>query len=188
MNGSEVAVLAGGCFWGVQAVYQHLAGVSAAVSGYTGGGESTAHYEMVGTRTTGHAESVQVTFDPHEVSYGTLLQVYFSVVHDPTQLNRQGPDMGPQYRSAIFPMNAEQERVARAYITQLGQARVFNAAIVTTIEKDRMFFRAEAYHQNYLQRNQRDPYIMANDLPKLENMKRVFPHLYRSAPMLVALR
>jgi peptide-methionine (S)-S-oxide reductase len=187
-NTSVVAVLAGGCFWGVQAVYQHLKGVKSAVSGYTGGEQSTAQYEVVGRGTTGHAESVQVTYDPREVSYGTLLQVFFSVVHDPTQLNRQGPDLGPQYRSAIFPANAQQEKVARAYIAQLGQARVFKAAIMTKIEKDRMFFRAESYHQDYLQRNQRNPYILTYDLPKLDNMKRVFPQLYRPAPVLVAAR
>ena len=182
---SEVAVLAGGCFWGVQGVYQHLKGVTSAISGYAGGQQSTAHYESVGRGGSGHAESVQVTFDPRQVSYGKILQVFFSVVHDPTQLNRQGPDVGPQYRSAIFPANAEQARVAKAYIAQLNQARAFDAAIVTKIEMDRPFFAAEAYHQDYLKRNPTNPYIVYNDLPKIGDLKRVFPDLYRTAPVLV---
>ena len=140
---SDVAVLAGGCFWGVQGVYQHLKGVTAAVSGYAGGQKNTAQYETVGRGGSGHAEAVQITFDPRQVSYGRLLQVFFSVAHDPTQLNRQGPDIGTQYRSAIFPANPEQDRIARAYIAQLDQARVFKAAIVTKIEPDRPFFPAE---------------------------------------------
>jgi peptide-methionine (S)-S-oxide reductase len=182
---SEVAVLAGGCFWGVQGVYQHVKGVTGALSGYAGGQQSTAHYEIVGRGSSGHAESVQVTFDPRQVSYGRILQIFFSVVHDPTQLNRQGPDVGPQYRSAVFPANPEQARVAKAYIAQLNQARVFDAAIVTRIELDRPFFAAEDYHQDYLKRNPSNPYIVYNDLPKISDFKRTFPELYRPVPVLV---
>jgi peptide-methionine (S)-S-oxide reductase len=185
---SEVAVLAGGCFWGVQGVYQHVKGVTGAVSGYAGGQKSTAQYEIVGRGGTGHAESVQVTFDPRQISYGRVLQIFFSVVHDPTQLNRQGPDIGPQYRSAIFPANSEQEKIARAYIDQLNQARVFKAAIVTKIEPDRPFFNAEAYHQDYLDRNPLSPYIIYNDLPKIGELKKIFPELYRPKPVLVGSR
>jgi peptide-methionine (S)-S-oxide reductase len=185
---SEVAVLAGGCFWGVQGVYQHVKGVTSAVSGYAGGQKNTAQYEIVGRGGSGHAESVQVTFDPRQVSYGRLLQVFFSVVHDPTQLNRQGPDVGPQYRSAIFPATPEQERIARAYIAQLNQARVFRSAIVTKIEADRRFFEAEDYHQDFLIKNPRHAYIVINDLPKIEELKKVFPELYRSTPVLVGSR
>jgi peptide-methionine (S)-S-oxide reductase len=185
---SDVAVLAGGCFWGVQGVYQHVKGVTSAVSGYAGGQQNTAQYEFVGRGGTGHAESVQVTFDPRQVSYGRLLQVFFSVVHDPTQLNRQGPDVGPQYRSAIFPATPEQEKIARAYIAQLNQARVFRSAIVTKIEADRSFFQAEDYHQDFLTKNPRHAYIVINDLPKIEELKKVFPELYRSAPVLVGSR
>jgi peptide-methionine (S)-S-oxide reductase len=185
---SEVAVLAGGCFWGVQGVYQHVKGVTSAVSGYAGGQKNTAQYEAVGRGGSGHAESVQITFDPRQISYGRLLQVFFSVVHDPTQLDRQGPDVGPEYRSAIFPSTPEQEKVARAYITQLNQARVFKAAIVTKIEKDRPFFQAEDYHQDFLKKNPRHPYIVINDLPKIEELKKVFPDLYRAAPVLVGSR
>lgn len=185
---SEVAVLAGGCFWGVQGVYQHLKGVTAAVSGYAGGQKNTAQYEIVGRGGSGHAESVLITFDPRQVSYGRLLQVFFSVAHDPTQLNRQGPDVGTQYRSAIFPANPEQDKIARAYIAQLNHARVFKAAIVTKIEPDRPFFEAEDYHQDFLTKNPRHAYIVINDLPKIEELKRVFPNLYRSAPVLVGSR
>jgi peptide-methionine (S)-S-oxide reductase len=182
---SEVAVFAGGCFWGVQGVFQHVAGVSNAVSGYAGGDRSTAHYEMVGSDTTGHAESVQISFDPHKVSYGRLLQVYFSVAHDPTQLNRQGPDSGTQYRSAIFPMSAEQARVAKDYIDQINQAHVFKAAVVTRIEPDRTFYPAEAYHQNFLTLHPSNGYIVVNDLPKIEELRHYFPDLYRPDPTLV---
>ena len=185
---SEVAVLAGGCFWGVQGVYQHVKGVTAAMSGYTGGQKNTAQYEIIERGDTGHAESVQVTYDPHQISYGKLLQVFFSVVHNPTQLNRQGPDVGTQYRSAIFPANEEQAKVARAYISQLGQARVFDAAIVTKIEMGRQFYRAEDYHQDFLVNNPRQRYIAINDLPKIEDLKRIFPDLYRPQPVLVASR
>jgi peptide-methionine (S)-S-oxide reductase len=185
---SEVAVLAGGCFWGVQGVYQHMKGVTGAVSGYAGGQKNTANYDAIGSGGTGHAEAVRVTFDPRQITYGQVLQVFFSVVHDPTQLNRQGPDVGTQYRSAIFPMSAEQEKVARAYIAQLDQTRIFRRAIVTKIEMDRPFYEAEGYHQDYLTRNPRSPYIVINDLPKIEDLKRVFPALYRPMPVLVGTR
>jgi peptide-methionine (S)-S-oxide reductase len=183
---SSVAVFAGGCFWGVQGVFQHVAGVTKAVSGYAGGDANTAHYEVVGSGMTGHAESVQVTYDPRQISYGRLLQIYFSVAHDPTQLNRQGPDVGSQYRSAIFPTTAEQARVAKAYIEQLNQAKVFPAAVVTRIEPDKTFYPAEGYHQNYLTLHPNNPYIVFNDLPKLDELKRYFPNLYRVDPALVA--
>jgi len=183
---SEVAVLAGGCFWGVQGVYQHTKGVENAVSGYTGGGAADAEYEKVGGGWTGHAESVQITFDPHQISYGRLLQIYFSVAHDPTQLNRQGPDTGSQYRSAIFPVNAEQARVAKAYIAQLDAAHAFTAAIVTRIEPGKTFYPAEGYHQDFLAHNPTYPYIVINDLPKIEDLKRLYPDAYRPDPVLVA--
>jgi len=183
---SEVAVLAGGCFWGVQGVFQHVDGVTSAVSGYAGGGADTAHYEMVGTNTTGHAESVRVTFDPGRISYGRILQIYFSVAHDPTALNRQGPDVGTQYRSAIFPTNPQQTQIAEAYIAQFNQAHVFDASVVTKIEPGRDFYPAEDYHQDFLTRNPRYPYIVINDMPKIENLKRLFPDLYRATPVLVA--
>ncbi len=183
---SEVAVLAGGCFWGVQGVFQHVKGVSNAVSGYAGGEKTTAIYEVVGSGLTGHAESVQITFDPRQISYARILQIYFSVAHDPTQSNRQGPDVGTQYRSAIFPVNEEQARVARAYIAQLNQARVFNAAIATKIEPGRSFFPAEDYHQDFLTRNPTYPYIVVNDLPKIVDLKRLFADVYRAEPALVS--
>ena len=182
---SEIAVLAGGCFWGVQGVYQHVKGVTSAVSGYAGGDEKTAEYERVSTGQTGHAESVQITFDPRVITYGRILQIFFSVVHDPTQLNRQGPDVGTQYRSAIFPMNSEQQNIAKAFIAQLGQARTFDAAIATKIEPARSFYRAEAYHQDFLEQNPNHPYIVIHDLQKIEDLKRMFPDLYRSKPVLV---
>ncbi len=185
---SEVAVLAGGCFWGVQAVYQHVNGVSNAVSGYAGGTRSTAHYQIVGSGETGHAEAVEITFDPRQITYGKLLQIFFSVAHDPTTLNRQGPDVGTQYRSAIFPANDEQARIARAYIAQLNDARVFDAPIVTTIEGARPFFRAEDYHQDYLTLHPHEPYIVYNDLPKLGALKGLFAGLYRDDPVLVGHR
>jgi peptide-methionine (S)-S-oxide reductase len=183
---SEVAVLAGGCFWGVQGVFQHVKGVSSAVSGYAGGDAKTAHYEIIGRGTTGHAEAVRVTFDPRLISYGRILQIYFSAAHDPTQLNRQGPDVGTQYRSAIFPTNPEQARIAKGYIAQLNQARVFDAAIVTKIEPDRAFYPAEDYHQDFLTLNPGNAYIVINDLPKIEHLKRLFPDLYRPEPVLVS--
>ena len=182
---SEVAVLAGGCFWGVQGVFQHVTGVTSAVSGYVGGAKATAHYEMVGSGRTGHAEAVRVTFDPKRISYGRILQIYFSVAHDPTQLDRQGPDVGSQYRSAIFPQTLEQARIAQAYIAQLGQVGVFPAPIVTKIEPGRDFYPAEAYHQDYLILHPTQPYIAVNDLPKIDNLKRRFPNLYRADPVLV---
>jgi peptide-methionine (S)-S-oxide reductase len=182
---SDVAVLAGGCFWGVQGVFQHTKGVLSAISGYAGGEKNTAIYDRVTTGTTGHAESVQITYDPKQITFGRLLQIYFSVAHDPTQLNRQGPDTGPQYRSAIFPQNTEQTNVAKAYIAQLGQARVFDKAIVTKIEPDRPFYRAETHHQDFLTRNPSNPYIVINDLPKIDDLKRLFPDLYRPQPVLV---
>ena len=182
----EVAVLAGGCFWGVQGVFQHVDGVSSAVSGYAGGSKDTAQYETVSTGATGHAESVRVTFDPHQISYGRILQIYFSVAHDPTELNRQGPDIGTQYRSAIFPLDAEQQRIAKAYIAQLDQAHVFSAAIVTSIEPDRAFYPAEAYHQDFLAQNPTNPYIASYDLPKIEELRKLFPDHYRADPVLVA--
>ncbi len=183
---SEVAVLAGGCFWGVQGVFQHVEGVTNAVSGYAGGELQTANYEIVSAGGTGHAEAVQVTFDPRKISFGRILQIYFSVVHDPTQLNRQGPDVGTQYRSAIFPATPQQAKIAKAYIAQLGQARVFPAAIVTKIEPDRPFYPAEDYHQDYLTKHPGQPYIVYNDLPKIDDLKRLFPDVYRAEPVLVA--
>ena len=182
----ETAIFAGGCFWGVQGVFQRVAGVTNAVSGYAGGEKDTAIYEIVGGGTTGHAESVKITFDPKKVSYGHLLQIYFSVAHDPTQLNRQGPDKGPQYRSAIFPTNDEQARVARAYIDQLDKAKVYEAAIVTSIEPGKMFYPAEDYHQDFLTNNPDYPYIAYVDMPKIVNLKRLFPNDYRADPVLVA--
>ncbi len=183
-----VAVLAGGCFWGVQAVYQRTKGVLNAVSGYAGGDKSDAKYGVVSGGKTAHAEAVQITYDPKEISYGQLLQIFFSVVHDPTQLNRQGPDIGPQYRSAIFPVNDEQTRIARAYLTQIEQAESFGVAVVTRIEQDKAFYPAEDYHQDYLVNNPRQPYIMFHDMPKLAEMKRVFPALWREQPVLVKPR
>ena len=183
---SETVVLAGGCFWGVQGVFQHVQGVTSAVSGYAGGEKDTAHYETVGTGATGHAESVQVTFDPHKITLGRILQIYFSVAHDPTELNYQGPDSGTQYRSTIFPTTPEQAQIAKAYIAQLDQAHVFDAAIVTTIEPGKSFYPAEGYHQNFLTLNPNYPYIVYNDLPKIENLKQMYPDLYRADPVLVA--
>jgi peptide-methionine (S)-S-oxide reductase len=182
---SETVVLAGGCFWGVQGVFQHVQGVTSAVSGYTGGEKSTAKYETVSTGSTGHAESVQITFDPRQVSYGRILQIYFSVAHDPTELNEQGPDVGTQYRSTIFPTNSEQAKIAKAYIEQLDQAHVYEGKIVTTIEADRTFYPAEDYHQDFLTRHPSYPYIVINDLPKVADLKRSFPDLYRADPVLV---
>ncbi|WP_454856201.1 peptide-methionine (S)-S-oxide reductase MsrA [Rhizobium binxianense] len=184
-SGTETAVFAGGCFWGVQGVFQHVKGVRSAVSGYAGGEAATAQYETVGTGTTGHAESVQVTFDPKEVSYGRLLQIFFSVAHNPTQLNFQGPDEGTQYRSALFIADPEQRKVAEAYIVQLDKARLFPKPIVTKITNFTGFYPAEAYHQDFLTLNPTYPYIVFNDLPKIENLKTLFPADYRSDPVLV---
>lgn len=183
---SETAVFAGGCFWGVQGVFQHVRGVTQAVSGYSGGVADTAQYETVSTGTTGHAESVRITYDPSKISYGRLLQIFFSVAHNPTEVNRQGPDVGTQYRSALFPVNAAQRDVARAYIAQLNAAHVFAAPIATRIEPFKGFYPAEAYHQNYLTLHPDAPYIMFNDLPKLKQLARLFPALYRSDPVLVS--
>jgi peptide-methionine (S)-S-oxide reductase len=184
-EGMQTAVLAGGCFWGVQGVFQHTKGVINAVSGYAGGVKENAEYEKVGTGRTGHAESVQIRYDPTQISYGKLLQIYFSVAHDPTQLNRQGPDSGPQYRSTIFIQNEEQRRVAEAYIAQLNAAKVFGKPIATTIESGKIFFPAEDYHQDYLTLHPYQPYIAYNDIPKVENLKRLFADLYRDKPVLV---
>jgi peptide-methionine (S)-S-oxide reductase len=181
----QVAVLAGGCFWGVQGVFQHVKGVVSAVSGYAGGDEQTAQYETVSNGSTGHAESVQVTFDPHQISYGQILRIYFSVTLDPTQLNRQGPDSGTQYRSVIFTTDAQQAKVAAAYVKQLEAAHVFNAPIVTEVDPLKAFYTAEAYHQDFLTRHPTYPYIVINDLPKVRNLKQVFPTLYRPDPVLV---
>ena len=183
---SAVVVLAGGCFWGVQGVYQHVKGVTNAVSGYAGGDKKTADYEVVSTGRTGHAESVQVMYDPRQISYGRLLQIFFSVAHDPTEVNRQGPDVGTQYRSVIFPANTEQARVAQAYIAQLDQTHAFKKPIATRIELDRAFYPAEAYHQDFLVRNPTSPYIVFNDLPKVADLKRLFPEAYRTTPVLVS--
>ena len=183
---SEVAVLAGGCFWGVQGVFQHVKGVTAAVSGYAGGEKKTAEYETVSRGATGHAESVQITFDPHQISYGRILQIYFSVAHDPTELNRQGPDEGTQYRSAIFFANPEQQRVAQAYIAQLDKAGTFKQPIVTQLTKYDAFYPAEAYHQDFMTKHPTHGYIVFNDLPKVENLKRLFADRYRADPVLVS--
>ncbi|WP_339501465.1 peptide-methionine (S)-S-oxide reductase MsrA [Pseudomonas silesiensis] len=182
---SETAVLAGGCFWGVQGVFQHVKGVKQAVSGYAGGTADTARYERVGEGDTGHAESVEVTFDPTQVSYGTLLQIYFSVAHDPTELNRQGPDTGPQYRSAIFPQSSEQQRVAQAYIAQLDAAGSFKKPIVTRLESYNGFYPAEEEHQDFLTEHPTYPYIVINDLPKVAQLKRLYPDRYQEKPVLV---
>lgn len=172
---SGVAVFAGGCFWGVQAVYQHTEGVLNAVSGYAGDGKANAKYGIVSSGRTAHAEAVQITYDPSKISYGTLLQIFFAVVHDPTQLNRQGPDVGPQYRSAIFPGSDAQARIARAYISQLERAEVFPAPVVTRLEVNKPFYPAEDYHQDYLVKNPNQPYILYHDMPKLADMQRTFP-------------
>jgi peptide-methionine (S)-S-oxide reductase len=185
--GHEVAVLAGGCFWGVQAVFQHTKGVVNAVSGYAGGTKKDADYETVSSSRTGHAESVQVTFDPKQISYGTILQIYFSVAHNPTELNRQGPDTGPQYRSEIFPQSEEQAKVAKAYIAQLDAAKAYPRPIMTrTGTMNAAFYPAEAYHQDYATLHPNQPYIMFNDAPKVASLKALFPALYRDKPVLVA--
>ena len=185
-GGTETAVFAGGCFWGVQGVFQHVKGVSSAVSGYSGGARSTASYEVVSTGETGHAESVKVVYDPAVVSYGKLLQIYFSVVADPTQLNAQGPDEGTQYRSDLFATTPEQAKVAAAYVAQLQKAHVFAAPIVTAVTPFKAFYPAEGYHQNYLTLHPQNPYIAANDVPKVEGLKALFPQDYAPNPALVA--
>ena len=185
-GGAQTAVLAGGCFWGVQGVFQHTAGVLNAVSGYSGGSKTTADYQMVSTGTTGHAESVQITYDPKKISYGKILQIFFSVVHDPTQLNRQGPDTGTQYRSAIFTANDEQKKVAEAYIAQLNAAKVYRKPIVTKVGPLQAFYAAEDYHQDYLTLHPTQPYIVFNDIPKVENLKKIFAENYSEKPALVS--
>lgn len=180
---SETAVLAGGCFWGVEGVFERVAGVESVVAGYAGGSARDANYKTVSGERTGHAEAVRIVYDPARISYAKLLQIYFDVAHDPTQLNRQGPDVGPSYRSAIFPANAEQQRIARAYIAQLEKVRAFPRPIVTKIESGR-FYPAEAYHQDFMRRNPNHPYIRAHDTPKVAELKREFPGLFseRGAP------
>ena len=183
---TETAVFAGGCFWGVQGVFQHAKGVLSAVSGYAGGDRATAHYEVVGSGLTGHAESVQVIYDPKQVSYGKLLQIFFSVVHDPTQYNRQGPDSGPQYRSAVFYATPQQKEVAEKYIAQLDAAKAFPKRIVTQVAPLKGFYPAEAYHQDYATLHPDSPYIATFDLPKIANLKATMPQLYREKPVLVS--
>jgi peptide-methionine (S)-S-oxide reductase len=179
-KGEQTAVLAGGCFWGVEAVFEHVQGVTDVRSGYSGGSTDTAEYERVGTGETGHAESVRITYDPSQISYGQLLKVFFSVAHDPTQLNRQGPDTGTQYRSAIFYSNDEQKRIAQAYINQLDRAKVFARPIVTRVSALQSFNDAEGYHQDYLAHHPDEPYIVINDLPKIENLRKQLPGLYKA--------
>ena len=181
----QTAVFAGGCFWGVQGVFQHTRGVVSAVSGYAGGGKTTATYTQVSTGLTGHAEAVEVKYDPKQISYGKLLQIFFSVAHDPTQLNRQGPDTGTQYRSAVFTTSDEQKQIASAYIGQLDAAKVFSRPIVTKVGPLQQFYAAEAYHQDYLTLHPEQPYIAYNDLPKIENLKRIFAENYIEKPTLV---
>lgn len=181
----EKAVIAGGCFWGVQAVFQHVKGVTSAVSGYAGGQSSTADYDTVSGGRSVHAESVEITYDPKLVSYGQLLQIYFSVAHDPTQLNRQGPDSGTQYRSTVFPANDDQRKVAEAYIAQLNKSGVYAKTLATTVEPLKGFYPAEGYHQDYLVRHPYSMYIMVNDVPKVENLAKTFPTAYRDKPVLV---
>lgn len=185
-TGIQTAVIAGGCFWGVQGVFQHTAGVVNAVSGYAGGTKATADYQTVSSGRTGHAESVEIKYDPKKISYGKILQIYFSVAHDPTQLNRQGPDSGPQYRSAIFTTSDEQKKVAEAYIAQLNGAKVFSRPIVTKVGALEAFYPAEAYHQDYLTLHPNQPYIAYNDIPKVENLKKLFADNYIEKPTLVS--
>ncbi len=185
---SEVAVLAGGCFWGIQGVFAHVKGVTRSVSGYAGGRTVNPTYEQVGTGTTGHAESVQITFDPNQISYGQLLQIFFSVGTDPTQLNRQGPDEGTQYRNEIFYTSPDQKRIAEAYIAQLTAARAFSRPIVTKVSPLSAFYIAEAYHQDYAFLHPEQPYIYINDLPKITDLKGSFPQLWRDAPIRTASR
>jgi len=184
----QTAVLAGGCFWGVQGVFEHVRGVQNVVAGYAGGDRSSAQYETVSSGTTGHAESVKITFDPAAISYGQILQIAFSVVHDPTQLNRQGPDVGTQYRSAIFYADETQKHIAEAYISQLDKSHVFPRAIVTRVDPLKGFFPAEDYHQDYLIHNPSAPYIAIYDMPKIENFRRTFPELYSGRPVLAGVK
>ena len=186
--GEETVVFSGGCFWGVQAVFQHVKGVISATSGYSGGDAKTAEYEIVSTGRTGHAESVKVVFDPSQITYGQLLHVFFSVAHDPTELNRQGPDEGPQYRSVVFFSTPDQERITRAYVGQLDKAHVFKHAIVTQVVPMNAFYPAEAYHQNYATIHPDSMYIRFNDAPKVVNLKKQFSQIYRESPQLVAVK
>jgi peptide-methionine (S)-S-oxide reductase len=181
--GPQTAVLAGGCFWGLQGMFEHVNGVTKVVAGYSGGTRETAHYEMVGTERTGHAESVEITFDPKRISYGQLLRLYFAIAHDPTELNRQGPDSGPSYRSEIFFSSPTQERIARAYVEQLTKGKVFSGPIVTRIEPLKGFYPAEDYHQDFLIHNPTYPYIVRNDLPKVAALKKIYPEVYRETPV-----
>ena len=178
-SSEQTAVLAGGCFWGVEAVFEQIAGVKDVVSGFAGGSQSSAHYAAVTSGTTGHAEAVKVTYDASRISYGRLLEVFFAVAHNPTELNRQGPDEGTQYRSSIFVANDEQKRIAEAYIRQLNDSRVFNAPIVTTVVPLDGFYAAEAHHQNFIARNPSFPYVVHNDLPKLEHLRKAYPELLK---------
>lgn len=182
---SETALFSGGCFWGIQGVFQHVKGVTNAVSGYAGGNAQTANYDQVSNGDTGHAETVQVTYDPTQVTYGELLHIFFSVGHNPTELNRQGPDTGTQYRSAVFPMNAQQSEVVKAYIAQLNGSHSYSKPIVTKVESNGHFYPAEAYHQNFLNDNPNHPYIVVNDLPKIKELQQYFPHNYREQAVLV---
>jgi peptide-methionine (S)-S-oxide reductase len=184
-EGLQTAVVAGGCFWGIQAVYQHVKGVTQVLSGYAGGSKESAVYEAVSSGRTGHAEAVEIKFDPRQVSYGKILQIYFSVAHDPTQLNRQGPDVGTQYRSAIFYQDATQRHVAESYIAELDKSGAFKRPIVSRIDQLVAFYPAEAYHQDYAIKHPNHPYIVFNDLPKVDNLKRVFADIYREAPVTV---
>ena len=183
---TEVAVLAGGCFWGIQGVFEHVKGVTKVVAGYSGGDKHTAEYDKVSDGDTGHAESVEITFDPRQVTFGQLLQIFFSVAHDPTEINRQGPDRGSQYRTEIFAASPEQEATARAYIAQLDAAHIFAAPIATKVGPLKAFYAAEDYHQDYLVHNPQSAYIQINDLPKIAALKRVWPGYYRDKPVLLA--
>jgi peptide-methionine (S)-S-oxide reductase len=177
-KGTDTAVVSGGCFWGVQAVFQHVKGVIKATSGYAGGNVTTPTYDQVSTGETGHAESVEITYDPSQITYGQLLRIFFSVAHDPTELNRQGPDEGTQYRSAIFYRNEEQKRIAEGYIAQLTAAKIFSKPIVTQVAPLKAFYPAEAYHQDYATRHPYNPYIMINDAPKVTHLRQQFPEMY----------
>jgi peptide-methionine (S)-S-oxide reductase len=180
-SGLQTAIFAGGCFWGVEGVFERVKGVASVRSGYAGGAKATANYNLIGSGLTGHAEAVQISYDPAKVSYGTLLRIFYSVAHDPTQLNRQGPDTGSQYRSAIFPQSPEQEKIARAYVVQLEKAKIWGK-IVTTFEKSKPFYLAEDYHQDYLRAHPTQPYIVYNDIPKVEALERLFPSLWSEKP------
>ena len=179
-KGQQTAVIAGGCFWGIQAVFEHVKGVNAVTSGYSGGAADTAHYEMVSEGNTGHAESVRITYDPSQISYGQLLKVFFAVAHDPTELNRQGPDTGTQYRSVIFYTDEQQKRIAQAYVEQLNKAKVFRRPIATQLVALNAFYAAEGYHQDYFINHPEDPYIVINDVPKVEQLRKLYADLYTS--------